>query len=347
MAKKWDKRQVLRTIRSLVFIFGGSFLLAFGDAAFLEPLGLVTGGVISIGIIVQYYVPVPVVDFVTWGLQIVLLIVSFIFLGKKFTMHTILATLLYPLFFTLLYRIPVHEGLSVGRLIASQLTGKVVTSVDFANGSFITTNDYSLRILAGLAGGASVGLGVAICYFGDGSTGGLDVLSVIIARKTPIKEALSAFAMDASLVIAGMICMQNIPNGLVGILSAFVCAIAVQFVYVNANSYVIADIVSVEYEKIMEYVHQEMDHGSTLVDVTGGFSGKSHVLLRVAFNKRELYDFKYFIAKTDPKAFVTFTQASMITGEGFDPLPTARNRLEELVAARDAEQQQEEQNDGR
>ena len=337
MAKKWDKYQILRTAQKLLFIIGGSFLLAFGDAAFLEPLGLVTGGVISVGIIVQYYVSFPIVDFVTWGLQITLLIVSFIFLGKKFTMHTILATLLYPLFFTLLYRIPVYEGLSIGRLIASQLTGQVVTSVDFANGTFITTNDYALRILAGLAGGGSVGLGVAICYFGDGSTGGLDVISVIIARKTPIKEALSAFIFDASLVIAGMICMRDVPNGLVGILSAFVCAMAVQFVYVNANAYVIADIVSVEYEKIMEYVHTEMDHGSTLIEAQGGYSGTKHPLLRVAFNKRELYDFKYFIAKTDPKAFVTFTQASMITGEGFDPLQTPRNRLEELADQREEE----------
>ena len=76
MAKKWDKYQILRTLQKLLFIIGGSFLLAFGDAAFLEPLGLVTGGVISIGIIVQYYVSFPIVDFVTWGLQITLLIVS-------------------------------------------------------------------------------------------------------------------------------------------------------------------------------------------------------------------------------------------------------------------------------
>jgi uncharacterized membrane-anchored protein YitT (DUF2179 family) len=114
--------------------------------------------------------------------------------------------------------------------------------------------------------------------------------------------------------------MKDIPVGLIGILSALVCALMVQYCYVNANSYIIADIVSKNYEEIMDYVHKHMEHATTVIDATGGYTGSDRKILRVAFNKRELYDFRNFIGQADPEAFVTFTQASMINGEGFDPL---------------------------
>ncbi|MBO4540691.1 MAG: YitT family protein, partial [Bacilli bacterium] len=269
----------------------------------------------SIGVIIQYFVGAtfPLVDIVTWIMQILLLVVSFIFLGKKFTMHTILATLLYPAFFTLFYRIPAAGFPSIGEFIASQF--QQVFVVDGA-----TIEDTALIVLAAIMGGALVGGGVAICYYGDGSTGGFDVISVLIARHSAVKESLSAFIIDGSLVVIGMICMQDLPRGVIGIISALVCALVVQYVYVNANKFVIADVISSEYEKIMGYVTQQMDRTTTVIDATGGYSKQNKKILRVAFSKRELFEFKAFVAEVDPEAFVTFVSASMINGEGFDPL---------------------------
>ena len=289
----------------------GCALLAFGDAAFISPLNLVTGGVLSIGVIVQHFVTLSgsdfyVVDIVTWIIQILMLIVSFLFLGKKFTLRTIFATILYPALFTFFIRVPLVNGVSIGNHLAS---------------FFLTENtDWGLRTLAGIAGGAFIGAGVGVCYHAGGSTGGLDVISAILARKTPIKEGVSAFIFDGALVIAGMIVMRDIRNGLVGVLGALVCAMTVQVLYVNTQSFVIADIISEKWEAIQDYVHNQMDRSTTVIDVTGGYSKEGKKILRVAFSKRELLAFRAFIGQTDPKAFVTFTQASMINGEGFDPL---------------------------
>lgn len=306
--KKWNKQKVLKTISNYLLITLGCFLLAFGDVAFLVPLNLVTGGVASVGVIVQWLIAqsgstLQIVDIVTWALQVILLIVSFIFLGKKFTLHTLFASIVYPLFFTLLYRFHLCDFVS-----------KQLVSVPGEPDALAKT------LLAGIFAGAFVGGGVAVTYFGDGSTGGFDVISVIIARHSSIKEALSAFFIDGSLIVIGMFCMKDIPVGLIGILSALVCALMVQYCYVNANSYIIADIVSKNYEEIMDYVHKHMEHATTVIDATGGYTGSDRKILRVAFNKRELYDFRNFIGQADPEAFVTFTQASMINGEGFDPL---------------------------
>ena len=302
---KWNRRNVLKRIKNYTLIILGCFMLAFGDVAFIEPFKLVTGGVASVGVIVQWFFTasgstLQVFDIVGWVVMAILLVIGYIFLGKKFTLHTLFATVVYQGILTLLYRTQVFA------FVPTQLRSE--------------TSEAVATLPAGIFGGAFVGGGVAITYFGDGSTGGFDIISIIIARHSSIKEAVSAFAIDGTLVIIGMAFMQNIALGLIGILSALVCALVIQYSYVNANSYVIADIVSAHYEEIMDYVHDEMEHATTVIDAVGGYTGTERKILRVAFNKRELYDFRNFIGRVDPDAFVTFTQASMINGEGFDPL---------------------------
>ena len=311
--KKYPKP--LRLFRYYLLITIGCFVLAFGDAAFLSPLNLVTGGVLSIGIISQHFLTLAGVDFyivdiVVWAVQLILLLVSFLVLGKSFTLRTLYATLIYPALFTLLSRVPMivtaDSVVSVGNHIASFFQS--------------STPDTGLTILAGIFGGVCVGAGVAITYYSGGSTGGLDVLAVIIAKKTPIKEAVSAFLMDATLVLLGIFVLRDVVLGLIGVISAFSCALTIQYMYVNANAFIIADIISDQYEAIMDYVHTEMDRATTVIDVMGGYTGSKRKILRVAFSRRELNDFRNFVGQVDPRAFVTFTQASMINGEGFDPL---------------------------
>ena len=298
-----------------LFITLGCFFLAFGDAVFITPFQLIPGGIISVGVIVQYFVDLSgstlqVIDIVTWGLQLILLVISFLFLGKKFTLRTLFATFVYPFFFTLLYRIPIIDGLPLGEALA-----KMVIETSGEGGPTL-----SVLMIAAVFGGAFIGAGVAFTFLGDGSSGGFDVLCVLSAKHTPIKEAMASFIIDGTLVVVGIFCTRQLAPGLLGILAALVCAIAIQFVYSRSSTYVIAEIISDEYEKIIDYVVTKMERTTTVLDGVGAYSGKERKVIRVAFSNRELQAFRDFIAQTDPRAFVTFTNASMINGEGFDPL---------------------------
>ena len=313
LKKQWNKVEIKKFAKNILLITIGCFVLAAGTVAFLLPLDLVTGGVSGVSVIINHYLePVlgtPIQDIVAWIIQIVLLIVSFIFLGKKFTLHTIYATLLYPAFLTILMR--------------TNALGFISNAIK-PEGAGDMQIVYTL--IAGIFGGAFSGAGVAITFLGDGSTGGFDVIAAICAKYTPVKEGVSTFIIDATIVIVGMICLKDIPNGLIGILSALVCALVVQYVYVNSNQYVIADIISDKTDEIQEYVHGKMEHASTVINAVGGYTGQSRKILRVAFNKKELTSFRSFIATVDPRAFVSFTQASMINGEGFVPLVSGKKR---------------------
>lgn len=309
MKAKITSKHVISLVKKYALLTLGCISLAFGSAAFISPLGLVTGGTLSIGVIIQHFINVAgsdfyAVDIVTAGIQLILLGVSFLFLGKRYTIRTIYTTLLYPLLFSLFSRIPMIDGLSLGHYICR----------------LFDPSDFGQLTLAALAGGVLVGLGVAICYTAGGSTGGFDVLCTIIARHTTVKESVSSFLLDGTMVIVGVIATRDIRIALVGVLGAFACALAVQYVYVNGEAFIIADIVSDQYKAIQEYVHRTMDHATTVIQVKGGYTGADKVILRVAFSSRELPSFRAFIGSVDPRAFVTFTKASMINGEGFDPL---------------------------
>ena len=312
--KRVTKQAVIRFAWKYLLIFIGSGLLALGDAAFLVPFNLVTGGVVSIGIILQHYVgsAFQVTDIVTWVVQIAMMVVSFFFLGKKFTIRTAVSVLLYPLLFSFMLRVPLIDGKSIGDAIANLLregTGQETLAAD---------------ILAAVFGGACVGGGVGVCYLAGGSTGGLDVISVILYRKARIKESVSSFVIDASILLVGFVCMQNLVQALIGIVSALICALMVQYLYVRSNGYVIADIISDKTNEIKAYVEQVMDRTTTLISAVGGYTGEKRTILRVALERKELLAFRTYVAEVDPKAFCTLTEATMIRGEGFQPLTPSR-----------------------
>ncbi|HBM70966.1 MAG TPA: hypothetical protein DEF61_05440 [Firmicutes bacterium] len=304
--KNISKAELISGIKNILLVILGSFILAFGNAAFLIPFNLITGGVSSIGIIIQYFldangVNFQIVDIVTWSITALLFVVGLIFMGKKFSAHTLLASILYPGFLSILYRFELLSFISAS-LENQQMLG---------------------RLLAGIFGGIFVGLGVAITFKGHGSTGGLDILCAIIAKYTPIKESISSLTFDSSIVLIGIICLRNeeniVPLGLIGILSALIAGAMIEIVYVASSNYVICDIISSRYKEIVDYIQVDMDRGCTIIDTVGGYTGENRKLVRVALSKKEAQSLKGYIGKLDERAFVVFTNASAVNGEGFFP----------------------------
>lgn len=317
LRRKISKSKLLSELKNILFVIIGCLLLAFADAAFLTPTNIVSGGVVSVGIILDYYIyPLTgstfhVNDIVVASVQAILWVVGWFTLGKKFSLNTLVASISYPLFYALLFRLNIGQVLGISALY----TGDNV----LADGSIATSS----LILCGIFGGALAGAGVAVSYLGNGSTGGFDIVSFIIAKYSEMKQDVSGFIIDASLILIGMICLRNEPNeaavGLVGILAALSCAIAVQYIYVNADTFVIVDIISNQYEEIQEYIHKDMDHATTLIDTVGGYTGEERKMIRVVIYQVETTELRSKIADIDPKAFVSFTQAKTINGEGFEP----------------------------
>lgn len=334
MAQQSKIKKAIRTerfgrIRDVFLVVIGCIIFAFGDVVFLNKWDIVSGGVASVGVMVDYFVE-PLLgfgirDIVVAIVQIALWFLGLFLLGKRFSLKTAVAMIVYPAFYALFYRLDVGTLMGLGSLYP-ELNGASLSEY------VLKSQDISNLIICALCGGVLDGIAVGLAFLGHASTGGFSIISSILAKFTAIKEDVSSFFVDAFLILLSTLIRIN-QSGigiycLGGIASALVCAIAIQFVYVNADRFVIVDVISEKYEEIAEFVFKDLDHSVTLIDAVGGYTKEKRKMMRVVINKNEQLDLEKKIAEVDPSAFVSFTKAKSINGEGFIPLPLNKEKKE-------------------
>ena len=291
-----DKKRVLKLVNNYVAIILGTFLLAFGSVIFLTKAELVAGGVSGIAIIIQHFVSVQIYDYLVAALTVLFWFIGLIFLGKDFALKTALSSLLYIGFTFIFKRVLFFDELAK-TFAGEQLAGNL--------------------ILCGIFGGVFIGGGVAITFLGGGSSGGIDVVQLLLSKYTGIKESVSGFLIDGIIILVGMFSMQLWVQSLCGILSSFVTAALIEIVYIKNQTAYQVDIISDKWEEISRYAQDELERGATIIRAEGGYKGEERVILRVVFDRFQYEKIKKYIASVDPKAFVTYTQTNAVFGEGF------------------------------
>lgn len=296
-----NKKHLVKQINNYIGIIIGTFLLAFGSVIFLTEAELVAGGISGIAIIIQHFVSINIYDIIVAALTVIFWLMGLIFVGKDFALKTLLSSVLYIGFTFLFKRVDLFTELA--KTFAGTIGG----------GESPVGN----LILCGIFGGVFVGGGVAITFIAGGSTGGVDVLQVMLNKYLRIKESVSGFIIDAVIIIIGMASMQLWNPALCGILSSFVTAVLIEIVYIRSQTAYQVDIISDKWELISRYAQDELERGATIIRAEGGYKGDERVILRIVFDKRQYEKIREYIATVDPKAFVTFTQTNAVFGEGF------------------------------
>ena len=313
MAKKLTKEMKIKLVNAMLCVLIGNFILAFGTAIFLTKLNIVSGGVGGIGIILQNhlakYFGGQVIDIAVFVFSWILWVIGLFFVGKEFAFKTLASTIIYPFALALFLRVPVFIHL------AETICYYGIEVVDGVPQGAVPVGNL---LLCGLFGGVFVGAGVALTFVGGGSTGGTDVLIALVSKYTPIRESIVSFAIDGFIIILSMIFIKdNVVPSLCGILSAFVTALLIEYVYIGSQTSYQVDIISDKWEEISNYAQNELLRGATIIRAEGGYQGDPRVVLRIVFDKRQYRKIRNFIAHVDPKAFVTFTQTNAVYGEGF------------------------------
>ena len=291
-----DKKHLFKQINNYIAVILGTFLLAFGSVIFLTKSELVAGGVSGIAIIIQHFVSSQIYDYLVAGLTVFFWLIGLIFLGKDFALKTALSSGLYIGFTFLFKRVPFFDELAT-TFAGEQLAGNL--------------------ILCGIFGGVFIGGGVAITFLGGGSSGGIDVVQLLVSKYTGIKESLSGFLIDGTIIVVGMISMRLWIPALCGILSSFMTAALIEIVYIKNQTAYQVDIISDKWQEISRYAQDELERGATIIHAEGGYKGEERVILRVVFDRFQYDKIKKYIASVDPKAFVTYTQTNAVFGEGF------------------------------
>lgn len=296
-----NRQSMLTYAKNFLLVLLGTAVLAFGTAVFIVPFDLVTGGVSGLAIILEKVIPLEFsVDFYITALTWILFFVGLVFLGRGFAMKTLLSTIFYPPLFGLFHAL-VNPAVLGGIF--------VLASSDY--------HDIAV-LLATVFGGACVGAGCALTFLSGGSTGGMDVVSLLLCKLFKrLKSSYSVFAVDAVIVIMGIFIIDDIVLSLLGITGAFVCAVVVDRLFLGSSQGYVAQIVSEKSEEISRDVIERLDRTTTVLDAVGAYSGKAKKLIIISFSMREYSELMKIINEHDPYAFLTISRAHEITGEGW------------------------------
>lgn len=269
-------------VKDALYVTAGAFILAISINAVLLPNKLVAGGANGISIVFNYFFDIsPAI--VLYTINIPLLILCFLLLGKETGLKTIYGSLIYPFFVEITAGMP-------------GLTHNV--------------------FLAALAGGIITGVGLGFVFRGNASTGGTAIISQIVNKylKIPLGVAilfvdglviLSAFfAFNADIVMYSLICL-------------FIIGRMVDMIQVGLVRSKNVMIISPKYEEIQATLLRELDKGVTLVPIEGGYRNAKGMLLMTVIREKDFSRIKESILEIDEQAFLISMNASEVYGRGF------------------------------
>lgn len=307
---EYKKKRIVREIKNYILVAVGTFILSFGSVIFLSKAELVAGGVSGIAIMVNHFVNIDIYDYVAAGLTILFWFIGFIFVGKQFAIKTLFSSILYIGFTFLINRVPFFDELAT-----------TFSGLD-KNAEPLVGN----LILCGIFGGVFVGAGVAITFLGGGSTGGVDCFQPLAKKYFHIKEPITSFVIDASIIVIGAFTMKTWIPALCGVLACVMSSFLIEVIYIRSQTSYQVDIISNHWKEINDFAQKELDRGTTIIRAEGGYQGEERIILRIVFDRSQYEKLRDYVAVVDPTAFITFTQTNAVYGEGFASNRTIRKK---------------------
>lgn len=274
----------MKRIKSYLIIFSGVVLMSFGIGMFCIPNKIVSGGVSGISTILLYVLKIPA-GISYYAINLILLIVGYRVLSKRFIIRTLICSGLVSFFVDIFSEFPP-----------------------------VTNN----LILATLFGGILYGVGIALTLIEDSSTGGTDVLGRIIQNeKKHISIGKILMIIDLVIIFISFIFFGEIDLTLYGILTLYVSTNAIDLFIRKLNVSKLVFVVTGYGEEISKKLVNEHKRGVTLINAKGAYTQNKKSILMCAMKEKELTNFKDRVLSIDKDAFIVFSESQEILGNGF------------------------------
>lgn len=279
------KSSLKKHMNTVFGVLVGNAILAFTVAAFIVPHGVIMGGATGIGLTIAHYVPVDL-SIIIFIVNSILFVLGAAVLGKKFAVATIASTFIYPTFLSIVQKIPGIDGLTDNLMLAT------------------------------LYAGALLGVGIGLIVRVDSSTGGTDIVALVLNKWFHIPVAGLLYVIDF-LVLGGQVFFSDTEQIMYGVLMLVLETAILNKVMLLGQSQIQLFIISEEYEHIREKMLKELDAGVTMVHVETGYGQENQKGVLCIIPNRKLYSVKELVQSIDPKAFITITQINEVRGRGF------------------------------
>lgn len=279
----------------------GAFILSAGFVLFINPYKIVPGGVYGIGIVVHYLtkgllpfwpdgIPIGLVGL---SLDIPLTLIGIRILGPKFGAKTVVGFVLMSVFMMIL------------------------TSIIGENDPLGLANDL---LLSCIFGGAVVGIGLGMMFRTKATSGGSDIIAMMIAKYTGMPLGQLMIYVDSAIVLVGLVAFGDWKIPLYSWIVIFIAGKVIDVVIEGINFEKSVFIISEKHVEIRDKIINDIHRSGTFIDGTGMYNGQPKRIIHTVVSRRELAILVDYIHQIDPTAFVTITDASEILGEGFKSL---------------------------
>lgn len=297
-----NHKLLLSEARDYLMITLGLLLFSFGWTTFLMPYQIVTGGVTGIAAIVFYATGIKI-EITYFLINAALLVVALRILGIKFMMKTIYAT------FMLSFLLWMWQAILVGP------DGKPVQ---------ILGPDQAFMSL--LIGCTFTGTSLAIVFLHNGSTGGTDIIAAVVNKYHNISLGRVLIAIDLCIIGSCLFIPQfgdvisRIHKVVFGLCTMVVENFMLDYVMNARRESVQFMIFSKKYQEIANAIGTHLEHGVTILDGHGWYTGQDMKVLCIMAKKNESQTIFRLIKIIDPNAFVSQSAVIGVYGEGFDKI---------------------------
>lgn len=292
------RRKVFSVLRDFVVLTAACFIFAFAWEAFMIPNGMSAGGMMGLCTVIQYATAGAIpAQYSYFAVNALLIIVAVLAMGIGFGFKTIYCIVMSSLAMSIIDSCPVLHCVP---------------------GEFFYVNETLLiPIIAGLL--EALGLGTVLRF--GGSTGGTDIIAVMVNKYWPV--SLSRVFLFSDLAIVTLLLFlpdKSFGDMVYGIVEIVAFSAVIDFVVGgNKSSYQLL-VFSSKYETIADHIITNMDRGVTLLKAQGWYTKKDRDVLLIVINKKQLPSLTSAIKEIDPRAFISVSSASNVYGEGFEEI---------------------------
>ena len=275
-----------RLLVDALLIISGSIIMGVGYALFLIPFHLVPGGLSGISIMINYLVSLPV-GLVIIILNVPILLISYRFLSRKYVFTTLVGMLCSSLF------------------------------IDFFNQILKWPKGTENMLLAAIYGGLLLGLGLGLVFRGEASTGGSDVIGLILNKYLGVSVGMGIMVTDFIIISASGLVFRQLEAPLYGYIVLFISSRVIDLVLEGWNFSKMVIITSSEPEKIADYILHRLERSGSALKSRSLYLNREGEIIITVIHRKQLSELKAFIKRTDPGAFVIVNDTYEVLGKGF------------------------------
>lgn len=278
-------RKMKQKILNLVFIIVGNIFIALAVNTLILENNIIVGGTSGIGNVLNHYFQIPV-SLTVGCLNVVLFLLGLFFIGKAFAMTTLISTFLFPIF------------------------------LQFFESHAMFHHYLDDPLLAAILAACLVGVGIGLILKANASTGGVDILAILLNKKFGFPVHIVLNCIDLSILVL-QFTFNDTTHVIYGVMIVMITAVVLNKTLTQGTSLVQLTVISDYYEDIKKVILYDYDAGVTLLASEKGYTKETSKVLLSVMPYRKLPAIKAKIHEIDPLAFVIVSHVEEVGGKGF------------------------------